>query len=117
MSHPEIGSIIRKRDQIHDMLYLNYDPVKALENMIGLHWELEEKHQDGDYSKKLENELNVLGQAESVNRTEYNKLKSKRKHTYWQWLRELNQTLWENDYLYNKRYGAPELKKDRVNLG
>lgn len=106
MSHPEIGSLVRKRDLVHTQLYDDYQPEKAIEGMQGIYFELEEKHQSlkEDFNDRIENELKYLDSLYNTSRGNYKTTVLNKKGVYKRWLQELNQLLWEGNYLINEKY-------------
>lgn len=109
--HPEITSIIQKRDLIHRYLYLDYHPLKALEGMVGLLYELHTEHQDPELLKKITQQFHIITRMQS--RTARAQHGRKMKTIYWGYLRNINQILL-NGYLSNEFYnGFFDPSKDR----
>lgn len=100
-SHPEIGSIIYKRDEIHGLIYTARNYISAMEKMVGLIYELKPEDQDKTLLDELLHELRVLeGNQSSSNRIRM----QKNKENYWRYLQKLNTILWEKNYLSNEKY-------------
>ena len=110
--HPEINSLIKKRDMVFDYLHVQYNPEKALNIMEGMLRELESKHRPEELINKIRDEREKLRKME--NRSQKTNRISQMIHIYSDWLEELNDTLWDNDYLYNKRYGGPDRKQSKI---
>ena len=112
--HPEINSLIRKRDMVFSCLYETYNPEKALRLMEGILREIEKKHRPEELIEKIINEREKLRKIE--NQTQTKSHMSQMVHIYSDWLELLNDVLWEKEYLYNKRYGGPDRKKSKLNF-
>jgi len=113
--HPEIGSIIRKRDEIHNYLYNEYRPVKALVTMTGLLYEIQRKHRDDELLANIMKERIVYeGTSSKRQNVRYaHEMRPK----YEGYLEQINNILWKHDYLIDKTYmgitPASTLKKER----
>lgn len=112
MSHPEIGSIIRKRDHADTLLYQEHKPIEALNRMMGIILELEKKHRDTELYDKIRKRFNYLYNTRSSDPVSYDQKKVELRAEHCEWLGELNELLWSHGYLYNKRYGSPETAQD-----
>ena len=114
--HPNINSIIRLRDQIDTALYqLPIAPEDAVNMMAGLISTLEPKDIETikDTFQYLNEEVTAL--AKSRSRILKDRRIRLRLPVYKQWFLKINQTLWEEGYLSNKKY--IELKPDEVKFG
>lgn len=115
--HPEITSLIRKRDEIHSVLYTHdYAPGLAIQQMIGLLFELEEKDQDEEIIEDLMKKFHFLStMASQTNRNIHGKAM---KPVLWGLMRKINKILWDGDYLTNEKYRgitpAETLKKEKT---
>ena len=113
--HPEIGSIIRKRDEIHDYLYKGYRPLRALVTMTGLLHEIQRKHRDDELL------ANILKERIFYERTGSKRQKARyaneMRPQYESYLEQINNILWKHDYLIDKTYmgitPASTLKKEK----
>lgn len=108
-AHPEITSIIKKRDEIHTLMYAKRHYTAAVECIQGLFYELEEKDQESEQGQEaitlIEKEVAVFSSLGSIELKPHLK---KSLPKYKQWLRVLNKILWEGGYLKNtKYYGDP----------
>jgi len=116
--HPEIGSIIRKRDIIHFCLYPesreDYKPLSAITGMMGLLYELEEKHRDNELIEALKREEGALEEIKDTSQRD--KRFNAMRHKYRDWLKRLNDALWKGKYLDPGRY-SPETKRDTTFKG
>jgi len=109
--HPQIGSIIRFRDQIYVALFVRNNIDAFLSECIGLMGILK----PGDYSTELEEAI-LEEQKWFDNNKSIQNLKARKKNrrkTYTKWFRDLNEILWDKKYLENRTY-APETKKDTL---
>jgi len=113
--YPEIGSIIRKRDEIHNYLYNEYRPLRALVTMTGLLYEIQRKHRDDELLANIMKERIVYERTTSKkqNARYANEMRPK----YEDYLEQINNILWKHDYLIDKTYmgitPASTLKKER----
>lgn len=116
--HPEIGSIIKKRDIIHFCLYPetpeNYKPKTALWGILGLIREVEDKHRDKDLIKSVKHEIGIINKMQDISQRDkrYEAMRFK----YGEWLEKLNDILWKGKYLDPGRYG-PDRKKSKIKFG
>lgn len=117
-AHPEIGSIIRKRDEIHACLYPlkreNYQPLTAIRNMQGLLYELEDKFIEKRLVDALKKEEGII--EEIIDQSVRDKRYSEMRFKYREWFSQVNKILWEGKYLLNQKYG-PVVGQDDVTLG
>jgi hypothetical protein len=112
MSHPEISSLIHKRDTAHNLLYNENKPTQAMKQMIGIILELEKKHRPQTLYDKIKQRYNYLRITQKTDPVTYQQKAEELFHEHCEWLGELNEVLWTHSYLFNKRYGAPEIKLD-----
>jgi len=110
--HPQIGSIIRFRDQIYTALYVRNDIKSFLNECIGLMSILK----PGDYSAELEeairDEQKFFDNNKSIQKDKERKRNRRKKYT--QWFRQLNKILWDKKYLENATYGFHDPAKGRI---
>lgn len=110
--HPEIISLIHKRDEIHSQLYISNNPIAAIDGIYGLLSELEPKDKDPKFLEELRKELRIL--TENRSRVEIRRRVENNLFTYRDWLGRLNELLWEKSYLTNQKYsgeiGAEDLE-------
>ena len=100
--HPEILSLIRKRDEIHRLLYADYTPISAMEQMIGLLNELRQEHKGEGLSETLKK--TYLGITTLHSRTRRIQRGKALKWKLWGYLDNLNGLLWKHGYLTNEFY-------------
>jgi len=100
--HPEIASIIRKRDEVHHFLYSNYNPLRALEGMVGLIYEIKREDRDEELIDKILKNINYLTQMRSRTARETEGLKMKQ--IFWGYLEQVNTILMTKGYLSNEFY-------------
>ena len=113
MSHPEIGSLVRAKDQmILNLKNKNY--VQALSDMRGLLIDIKRADiEDKQLISKVMKEENQARNTES-NR-QYRRHLESSAHTYWNWAHDIIQILWDKGYLLDKKYA--ELQEDEVKFG
>ncbi len=109
--HPQIGSIIRIRDQIYTALYVNQNTLNFLTQCVGLMAILKPYDYSEELEAKIYKELDFFEKNRSVEGKQ-TRIK-RRRRTYTKWFRELNKILWDRKYLENRTY-APETKKDTL---
>lgn len=113
--HPEIGSIIRKRDEIHNYLYNEYRPLTALVTMTGLLYEIQRKHRDDELLANIMKERIVY--EKTVSKKQIRRYAHEMRSKYEDYLEQINNILWKYDYLIDKTYmgitPASSLKKER----
>ena len=104
MSHPEIGSLVRAKDQMIDNLKKkNY--IGALSDMRGLLIEIKES--DVEDKKLFDNVGKEENQARGTeSNRQYNRHLETSAHTYWKWAHQIIQILWDKGYLSDKKYGV-----------
>ena len=114
--HPEISSIIRKRDAIHHHLYVEYRPLSALEQMVGLLNEIREEHRDEEAVTKIKQQYHRITGMQS--RTARGQHGHKMRTVYWGYLTKINAILWDKGYLLEQTYRgitpAETLKKEKA---
>jgi len=108
--HPEISSLVRHKDEMWSQLQAgNY--TAALETMLVILYDIENKDVPQDLVNKVNREITVLERFES-NAQHQDRLKKSRPR-YWKMAHAVQQVLWAKDYLVNKRYG-PIVGEDEV---
>lgn len=110
--HPEITNILNKRDLIFNAIYLEKNPLKSIQLMIGLHKGLDPDDKDPTLEMELEAEETALTQLQPVRmkvRFKQNRIR------YRKWLETLDIILWDKGYKENKKY-APERRKSRISF-
>jgi len=101
-NHPNISSIIRMRDTINLALYIDINYRQALRQMDGLMRVIEKKDRDKDLHTKIIDELKFYNRSKSISK---NKIRIKHQEfKYGDWYMEINDILYEKDYLLNKKY-------------
>ena len=102
MSHPEIGSLVRAKDQMIDNLKKkNY--IGALSDMRGLLIEIKES--DVEDKKLFDNVGKEENQARGTeSNRQYNRHLETSAHTYWKWAHQIIQILWDKGYLSDNKY-------------
>lgn len=103
MSHPEIGSLIRKRDEAIKM-FSHRKIEQYLELLSIIAGELDPQDQDTIFIDKIDKELNWHQNTRS-RKAKQSRLKQMY-YEYKKWLSEINSQLWKGQYLINKRYGV-----------
>lgn len=107
--HPQIGSIIRRRDTVFEMLYgSNFQPVLAVNMIQGLHDELEPQHQDKELGEELEREVKQLARL-TTRPQQLNQRTTRKLGHYREYLKRYDALLWEHNYLKEERYGFHDL--------
>jgi hypothetical protein len=107
-THPEISSLIKKRDAIHELIYTQHNYREAIDNMLGLIWELEPQDQEKEEVKKLIEKLEnttamfIDTRSASINRQRESNLAMPSRR----YLREVNGILWRGKYLSNEKYSG-----------
>jgi len=113
--HPEIGSIIHKRDVIHFCLYPepggDYRPLTAIWGILGLMREIEAKHRDTELIASLKREIGLINKLKDASRRD--KRFEDMRFKYGEWLENLNNILWDGKYLDPGKYG-PIRKQSRI---
>ena len=101
--HPNIGSIIRVRDQIFNALYLEKDIPSFLNQIKGLMALLK----PADYSETLKDGVDIELKFFYTNKSRQKKITHLNSYSkkYDEWFKELNKILWEKNYLENQTYG------------
>lgn len=107
--HPNIGSIIKIRDKIGQQLHGEKDPVSALHLMLNLIAIIEEKDRDLNLEKEIYDEIQYYYKTKSIHRK--NMRQNRRYNDYNIWFKELNNTLYQGEYLLNKKYDSSGLKE------
>ncbi len=110
-AHPEIISIIKKRDDIHHQLYITHNYPAAVEGMLGLMGELKKKDRVDSLFDQIKRE--VLINENNRSRMENEERSKSNAPEYRDWLVKLNDILWDGKYLENKTYDSP-LQPDTV---
>jgi hypothetical protein len=102
-AHPEIISLIKKRDEIHFLLFNQHNYHDGLWHMLGIIQELQEKDQDTDLIGEITRDILIY----EKNRSSSNNLKraGNRSLVYAGYLRRINKILWDGGYLKNEKYG------------
>ena len=100
--HPEILSLIKKRDEIHRLLYAEYTPISAMEQMIGILNEIRREDVDEELHKTIKNTYINLTRIHS--RTQRFHKGKALKLVLWGYLREINHILMNKGYLTNEFY-------------
>lgn len=113
--HPQIGSIIRIRDQIYTALYVSNDVNSFLNQCLGLMALLKPEDYGEALEKSIVNELAFLSTTKSASKKMYRK--NYRAHVYKGWFRDLNKILWEKKYLENEKYQPFKIEEDKKKFG
>jgi len=113
--HPNIGSIIRVRDQIFTALYVEDNIISFLKQSKGLMFMLKPADRSKELRDSFDDELTFFAVNKSRTR-KISHLNSYRKK-YDDWFMDINKILWEKNYLENETYGMrypSEMSKDQA---
>ncbi len=102
--HPEILSLIKKRDEIHRLLYVDYSPISAMEQMIGILNEIRRDDVDAELNEKLMK--TYLGLTTIHSRTGRLQRGKNIKLLLWKYLTEINNILMSKGYFANAFYST-----------
>jgi len=112
VSHPEIGSLVRAKDEMWSRLRQE-DYIGALRMMRAILSDIRQDDVPDDLFDKIMKEENQAQGTESSK--QYRRHLTSSAHTYWKWAREIVQILWKpksgKSYLYDKSYGV-EARRD-----
>jgi len=102
--HPEILSLIKKRDEIHRLLYVDYSPISAMEQMIGILNEIRRDDVDAELYEKLMK--TYLGLTTIHSRTQRLQRGKALKTVLWGYLTKINHILMNKGYFTNEFYSS-----------
>ena len=108
MSHPEIGSLVRAKDEMWKYIE-DEDYIRALRKMFTILSDIKKEDVPDELFDK------VFKEEAKVRNTESNKQIKRSLRTaaptYRKWARQIVQILWDKGYLSDKKYGV-EARKD-----
>jgi len=110
--HPNISSIIRLRDDANQLLHDHMDidsRIQGLRHLDALMRIIEKKDRNEELHTHIINEIKFFSTNHS--RTQEQNRIMTREFIYLNWFMELDDILWEKEYLLNRKYGV-ETKKD-----
>jgi len=112
VSHPEIGSLVRAKDEMWSYLE-KQDYVSALRKMTTILSDMKADDVPKELFDKVFKEENQAQGTESSR--QYRRHLVTSAPTYRKWARQIVQILWDKGYLSDKKY--IELKQDDVDFG
>jgi len=113
--HPNIGSIIRVRDQLFKTLYIDDNIPAFLSQAKGLMALLKPVDQDTAFKETIDKEIKFF--ASNNSRKRRNDHLSSYRKKYDEWFMTLNAILWDKNYLENETYGMrypDQMSKDQA---
>jgi len=111
--HPEIGSLIRHKDEMWAQLRDN-NFSGALETMLLILYDIKKEDVNQTIIDSVNQEISLLEAFENQNQRKKRLIQQRK--TYWGWARNIVQILWDKQYLLSQKYG-PIVGKDAVHLG
>jgi hypothetical protein len=105
-THPEISSLIKKRDEIHDLIYNQHQYRDSIAHMLGLLFELKPEDKEIPTVKELTDKLEkttamfIDTRSAAINRQREAALAM----PSCKYLAKINDILWDGEYLTNEKY-------------
>lgn len=109
-THPEIGSLVRAKDQMWDAL-IRGDYINALARMWAILGDIKKEDDPNNMFETILKEQNLV-QSLGDERRRRERI-SGASTAYRKWGRDIIQILWDKHYLENKKYG-PIRKQSRI---
>jgi hypothetical protein len=100
--HPEIASIIRKRDEIHRLIFIEYRPRKALDLMVGLLYSIRREHRPEGLLEEIHKERHFFMEIRS--RKQREQYANRMRFKYEDYYQQLSDVLNDEGYLLAEFY-------------
>lgn len=100
--HPEIASIIRKRDEIHRLIFIKYHPRRTLDLMVGLLYSIRREHRPKELLEEIHKERRVF--TKTTSRKQRGQYANRMRFKYEDYYQQLSDVLNEEGYLLAEFY-------------